>query len=93
MNDQASTYTMHVYGDGLHSPLCQNAPKKTTHNGSVAVVVKSLYIYRRRAESPYISAKTRSWEQAENLARSERDKRDPVKAELQKIAAKVEGQG
>lgn len=33
-----------------------------------------------------MSAKTRSWEQAERAAQAERDKRDPVKIELQKIA-------
>ena len=33
-----------------------------------------------------MSAKTRSWEQAERVAARERDKRDPVKIELQKIA-------
>jgi site-specific recombinase XerD len=34
----------------------------------------------------YISAKTRSWERAEKIAQQERDARDPVKQELQKIA-------
>jgi integrase/recombinase XerD len=33
-----------------------------------------------------VSAKTRSWEQAERFAKAERDKRDPVQAELLKIA-------
>ena len=33
-----------------------------------------------------VSAKTCSWEQAERAAQAERDKRDPVKIELQKIA-------
>ena len=46
---------------------------------------KSLYI-REDGKTRYISAKTRSWEQAERIARAERDKRDPVKVELQKIA-------
>jgi site-specific recombinase XerD len=46
---------------------------------------KSLYI-REGGKTTYISAKTRSWEQAERVAQAERDKRDPVKAELQKIA-------
>jgi site-specific recombinase XerD len=46
---------------------------------------KSLYI-REGGQTTYVSAKTRSWEQAERLAQTERDKRDPVKAELQKIA-------
>jgi hypothetical protein len=46
---------------------------------------KSLYI-REDGKTQYVSAKTRSWEQAERVAQSERDKRDPVKIELQKIA-------
>jgi site-specific recombinase XerD len=44
-----------------------------------------LYI-REGGKTKYISAKTRSWEQAERAAQDERDKRDPVKIELQKIA-------
>src|ERR1700683_795445 len=46
---------------------------------------KSLYI-REGGKTTYISAKTRSWEQTELMAQAERDKRDPVKLELQKIA-------
>jgi site-specific recombinase XerD len=46
---------------------------------------KSLYI-REHGKTRYMSAKTRSWEEAERVARAERDKRDPVKIELQKIA-------
>ena len=46
---------------------------------------KSLYI-REDGKTTYISAKTRSWEQAERVAQAERDKRDPVKVKLQKIA-------
>ena len=46
---------------------------------------KSLYI-RENGKAAYVSAKTRSWEQAERFAQSERDKRDPVKVQLQKIA-------
>jgi site-specific recombinase XerD len=34
----------------------------------------------------YVSAKTRSWEQAERAAQAERDKRNPIKIELLKIA-------
>ncbi len=46
---------------------------------------KSLYI-REGGKTVYVSAKTRSWEQAERVAQAERDKRDPVKVELLKIA-------
>ena len=47
---------------------------------------KSLYIYEGGKVS-YLSARTRSWEQAEKVAQAERDKRDPVRMELAKIAA------
>lgn len=43
-------------------------------------------VYPGRGKTQYISAKTRSWEQAERVAQDERDKRDPVTIELQKIA-------
>jgi hypothetical protein len=46
---------------------------------------KSLYI-REGGGTRYLSARTRSWEQAEKVAQTERDKRDPVKIELQNIA-------
>ena len=46
---------------------------------------KSLYI-RERGKTTYVSAKARSWEHAERVAQAERDKRDPVKIESQKIA-------
>jgi site-specific recombinase XerD len=46
---------------------------------------KSLYI-REGKKTAYLSAGTRSWAEAERVAQSERDKRDPVLIELQKIA-------
>jgi len=46
---------------------------------------KSLYI-REGKKTQYVSAQTRSWEVVERVAQAERDKRDPVKIELQKIA-------
>ncbi len=46
---------------------------------------KSLYI-REAGKTTYVSANTRSWDAAERVAQAERDKRDPVKIELQKIA-------
>jgi len=48
---------------------------------------KSLYVYVD-GKVTYMSAKTRSWEQAERLAQQERDKRDPVKVRLQEIDAR-----
>lgn len=46
---------------------------------------KSIYV-REGKKTTYVSARTRSWEAAERFAQAERDKRDPVKIELQKIA-------
>lgn len=47
---------------------------------------KSLYIYEN-GKKTVVSAKTRSWEDAEKVAQAERDKRDPVKIELARIAS------
>ncbi len=65
-----------------HSEKC---PKAANPQWKRCNCRKSLYI-REGGKTTYISAKTRSWEQAERVAQSERDKRDPVKIELQKIA-------
>src|SRR5260370_12763789 len=65
-----------------HSGEC---PKKDNPQWKRFNCRKSVYIYEDGRKS-YVSAKTRSWKQAEKFAQSERDKRDPVKAELQKIA-------
>ena len=46
---------------------------------------KSVYIYEG-GKRLRMSARTRSWGEAERLAQSERDKRDPVKMELKRIA-------
>ncbi len=46
---------------------------------------KSLYI-REHGKTAYKSAKTCFWEQAERVAAQEREKRDPIKIELRKIA-------
>jgi len=46
---------------------------------------KSLYIYEN-SKKGYKSAKTRSWEKAENLANEEREARDPSKKKLREIA-------
>ena len=47
---------------------------------------KSLHIYEN-GKKTVVSAKTRSWEDAEKVAQAERDKRDPVKIELARIAS------
>ena len=62
-----------------------NCPKQDDPQWKRCKCRKSLYI-REDGKTQYISAKTRSWEDAERFAQSERDKRNPVKIELQKIA-------
>jgi integrase len=47
---------------------------------------KSLYIYEG-GKTTFVTAKTRSWEQAERVAQVERDRRDPVKRRLLEIEA------
>jgi site-specific recombinase XerD len=65
-----------------HSAEC---PKREEPQWKRCKCRKSLYI-REDGKTTYVSAKTRSWEEAERVAQAERDKRDPVKIELQKIA-------
>ena len=62
-----------------------NCPKRDDPQWKRCKCRKSLYI-REGSKTRYVSAKTRSWEQAERLAQDERDKRDPVKIKLQNIA-------
>ncbi len=75
-----SSFTISVFT--RHSGDC---PKRRDPHWKRCQCRKSLYI-REHGKTVYISAKTRSWEQAERVAARERDKRDPVKMELQKIA-------
>jgi len=49
--------------------------------------MKSLYIYEH-GKKRTVSAKTRSWSQAERQAEAQRKQRDPVEIELRKIAEK-----
>ena len=62
-----------------------NCPRRDEPQWRRCKCRKSLYI-REGGKTTYVSAKTRSWEAAERFAQAERDKRDPVKVELQKIA-------
>ena len=65
-----------------HSSDC---PKRDDPQWKRCKCRKSLYI-REGGKTRYVSAQTRSWAEAEDLAQRERDKRNPVKIELQKIA-------
>jgi integrase/recombinase XerD len=80
-NGLTSTTTISVLT--RHSKEC---PRRDDPHWKRCKCRKSLYIYEAGKVS-YVSARTRSWEQAEKLAQAERDKRDPVKIELARIAA------
>jgi integrase/recombinase XerD len=64
-----------------HTEKC---PKRTDPQWKRCDCTKSIYI-RERGKTQYLSAHTRVWAEAERVAQAERDKRDPVKLELQKI--------
>src|ERR1700733_7104053 len=65
-----------------HSVDC---PKRDDPQWKRCKCRKSLYV-RESGKTTYMSAQTRSWEEAEGVAQAERDKRNPVKIQLQKIA-------
>ena len=83
-NPDLSTTTVSVFT--RHSNDC---PKHDDPQWRRCKCRKSLYVYES-GKVKYISARTRSWEQAEKVAQQERDKRDPVKIELARIAAEEE---
>lgn len=82
-----STTTIRVFT--RHSSGCS---KKEDRNWRCCNCRKSLYVYENGAVR-FVSAKTRSWEQAEKLAQMERDLRDPAKRkerELDALRQKIE---
>jgi site-specific recombinase XerD len=62
-----------------------NCPRRDDPQWKRCKCRKSLYI-REGGKTTYMSAKTRSWTEAEDVAQLERDKRNPVTIKLQKIA-------
>lgn len=74
-----TAFTVTVYT--RHTADC---PKRDNRYWKRCKCRKSLYIYEKGRDRK-VSAKTRSWEQAERLAQFERDRRDPAKRLLQKI--------
>jgi hypothetical protein len=67
-----------------HAPDC---PKFADRYWRRCNCRKALYIYEGGADK-IVSARTRSWEQAEKLAKAERDLRDPIRRKLQEIEDK-----
>ena len=81
MNDIQRTTPTTISVFTRHSPDC---PKKADRYFRKCQCRKALYIYEDGADR-VVSAKTRSWEQAEKAAQAERDRRDPVRQALQEI--------
>jgi hypothetical protein len=65
-----------------HAPTC---PKNGAPQWKRCNCRKSLYIHEN-GHRRYVSAKTRSWEKAEEFAEQERKARDPIEIQLREIA-------
>jgi integrase len=88
MADKPSTTTVTVFV--RHGTYKGKICPKTDPGWKQCKCRKSLYIYdgsKTTGKTKYMSARTRSWEQAEKLAQVERDKRDPGKILIQEIKA------
>lgn len=82
-----TTQTVKVYT--RHSPSC---PKRDRPDWAKCSCMKWLYIYRNGKDQA-ISAKTRSWEKAEEKAAEIRDSFDPTKQLQRELEAKINGNG
>jgi hypothetical protein len=67
-----------------HSKACKDEHPGLGQDYKDCNCRKHIYIYENGKDRP-ISAKTRSWEKAEQMAQAERDKRDPLKQRLKEI--------
>ena len=67
-----------------HSKACKDENPELGQDYKDCNCRKHIYIYENGKDRP-ISAKTRSWEKAEQMAQAERDKRDPLKQRLKEI--------
>jgi integrase/recombinase XerD len=67
-----------------HSKACKHENPKLGQDYKDCNCRKHIYIYENGNDRP-ISAKTRSWEKAEQMAQAERDKRDPLQQRLKEI--------
>jgi integrase len=81
MENQVASTTTVITVYTRHTPEC---PKRTDRYWKRCKCRKALYICEG-GKDRRVSAKTRSWEQAERLAQTERERRDPVKRKLQEI--------
>jgi hypothetical protein len=82
MKSPASPATCTISVFTRHAPDC---PKASDRNWKRCKCRKALYIYED-GHDHIVSARTRSWEQAERFAQTERDRRDPVKRKMLEIA-------
>jgi hypothetical protein len=78
---QPAAFTVSLFT--RHSPNCKYRADSPYRRCNCR---KSLYI-DEGGKDYYKSARTRSWEQAEQIAQGERDRRDPVKIRLAEIEA------
>lgn len=86
VDDQAAIQTVSVYT--RHKRSC---PKRERPDWARCNCAKWLYVYRN-GKSKQISAKTRSWERAEQKAREVRDSFDPVTILQKRLQAKTDGE-
>lgn len=86
VDDQAAIQTVSVYT--RHKRSC---PKRDRPDWARCNCAKWLYVYRN-GKSKQISAKTRSWERAEQKARELRDSFDPVTILQKRLQAKTDGE-
>src|ERR1035437_1326521 len=83
-SQDVATTTISVYT--RHSPDCSKREDPTWKRCNCR---KALYIYENGRDRR-VSAKTRSWSAAQDLATSELAKRDPVKRALQELKEREE---
>jgi hypothetical protein len=75
---------VHEHDRSIHTPQPTVSPRKTGRYWKRCKCRKALYVYEEGRDE-VVSAKTRSWEQVEQFAQAERDRRDPVKQQLKEI--------
>lgn len=71
-----------------HSKHCRKTHPELNQESKNCDCRKSIYIYEN-GDDKLISARTRSWEEAEKRAQAERDKRDPLKQKLNELEKRL----
>jgi adenylate kinase family enzyme len=81
METKVASTTAVITACTRHTPEC---PKRADRYWKRCKCRKALY-FCEGGKDRRVSARTRSWEQAERLAQTERERREPVKRKLQEI--------